>query len=49
MKKNRFVEKDDLLALLEYKLEYREERKRLEKEEKRKIQNIVLNYNNMFI
>ncbi|WBW98881.1 hypothetical protein [Oceanirhabdus sp. W0125-5] len=48
MKKS-FLEKNSLAALLEYKLQYREELKRIEKEEERKIQNIVLSYNNMFI
>ncbi|MCM1990451.1 hypothetical protein [Oceanirhabdus seepicola] len=49
MKRNKFLEKNDLASLLEYKLEYKEEIRRIEKEEKRRIQNIVLNYNTMFI
>ena len=49
MKKRRFLEKNDLVTLLEYKLEYREEQKKINKEAKRRIQNIVLSYNNMFI
>ncbi len=47
--KKRFLEKNDLVTLIEYKLEYNEELKRIEQEANRRIQNIVLNYNNMFI
>jgi len=49
MKKNKFLEKNNLVSLLEYKLEYREEQKRIDNEAKKKIQNIVLSYNKMFI
>ncbi|MCM1990454.1 hypothetical protein [Oceanirhabdus seepicola] len=49
MKRKMFLERNTLASLLEYKLEYKEEIKRIEKEEKRRIQNIVLNYNTMFI
>ena len=42
MKKNMFLKKNGLLGLLEYKLEYREELKRIEKEAKREIENNLL-------
>ncbi|WBW98886.1 hypothetical protein [Oceanirhabdus sp. W0125-5] len=47
--RNLLFKKNNLAALLEYKLEYKEELKRIEKEEERKIQNIVVNFNSMFI
>ncbi|WBW98876.1 hypothetical protein [Oceanirhabdus sp. W0125-5] len=42
MKRKKFLEKDSLLTLLEYKLEYREEQKRLDKEADRQIENSLL-------
>ena len=42
MKNKRFLEKNDLVTLLEYKLEYREEQERLDKEAKRQIDNSLI-------
>jgi len=42
MKKNRFLEKNNLASLLEYKLEFREEQKRIDREAKREIENNLL-------
>ncbi|MCM1990449.1 hypothetical protein [Oceanirhabdus seepicola] len=42
MKRNMFLGKNQLLGLLEYKLEYREEIKRIDKEAKREIENNLL-------
>jgi len=39
MKKNKFLEKNNLVSLLEYKLEYRQELKRLDNQAKREIEN----------
>jgi len=49
MKKNKFLEKNNLASLLEYKMEYREEQKRIDREAKRKIQSIVFGFNKMSI
>ncbi len=40
--KKRFLEKNDLVTLLEYKLEYKEAQEIMDKEAKRQIQNSLL-------